>query len=61
MEEATRDKESSTSESEKNKQKVHGWIRIHSDEKTKPSPVDEPLEEESQARDRKIRRELDKP
>jgi len=48
MEEATRDKQSSTSGSKRNKQQKQGWIRIHSDETMKSPPVEEPLNTEAQ-------------
>jgi hypothetical protein len=60
MEEATRDKQSSTNESKTNKQKPQGWIRIHSDEKMKPSSTDEQSNMEKESRDRKTRKELEK-
>jgi hypothetical protein len=61
MGEATRDKQNSTSESKKDKEKTHGWIRIHSDNDKRPPPVDEPKEIEAQSPPRKPRRELEKP
>jgi hypothetical protein len=61
MEEATSDRESSESESKKNKQKTQGWIRMHTDEQVKPPSFDEHLDEESQPRDRKDRKELEQP
>ena len=61
MEEATRDKQSSTSEPKRDKQKASGWIRMHSDERAKPPPADEQVDDESQSRDRKTRKALEKP
>ncbi len=61
MGEATRDKQSSTSGSKKDKQQTHGWIRMHSDEALKPAPVDEQLDKEAQPGERKIRKESEKP
>ncbi len=61
MEEATRDKQSSTSEPKRDKQKTSGWIRMHSDAKEKPPPSDEQLDDEFQSRDRKIRKAPVKP
>jgi len=61
MEEATRDKQSSTSGSKRNKPKTQGWIRMHSDEAMKSPTVDEPLDEEAQPREAKIRKEPEKP
>jgi hypothetical protein len=60
MEEDTRDKQESTSEPKRDKQKTQGWIRMHSEEKAKPPPVGEPLDEESQSHDHKIRKEIEK-
>jgi hypothetical protein len=61
MAEATSDRESSTSDSKSAKQKIQGWIRMHTDEKAKPPPLDEQLDDESQSRDRKTRKEIEKP
>ncbi len=58
MEEATRDKQSSTGRSKKDKQQTHGWIRMHSDEAMKPPPVEEPLDTEAQPGEREIRKEI---
>jgi len=61
MEEATKDKQSSTSGSKKNKPQTQGWIRMHSDEAVKPPPVEEPLDTEAQPPERKIRKDPEKP
>ena len=64
MEEATRDKQSSTSGSKRNKQQAketHGWIRMHSDETMKSPPVEEPLDTEAQPSEPKSRKESEKP
>ena len=61
MEEATRDKQSSTSGSKRNKPKTQGWIRMHSDEAMKSPPVEEPLDTEAQPGERKVRKESEKP
>jgi len=64
MEEAASDKQSSTSEPKRDKQRASGWIRMHSDEKKTPPLVDEVLDKEDQSedqsRDRRIRKELAK-
>ncbi|OLE71296.1 hypothetical protein AUF78_02740 [archaeon 13_1_20CM_2_51_12] len=63
MEEATSDRESSEGESERNKPKTHGWIRMHSDEQPKPKPtqVDERLDMDGQSHGRKPRKAPEKP
>ena len=61
MEEATRDKQSSTSESKRSKQqqqKQGGWIRMHSDQTMKSPPVEEPLDTEAQPGEREIPTEI---
>ena len=58
MEEATNDKQSSTSGSKRNKQQTRGWIRMHSDETMKSPPVEEPLDTEAQPGEREIRKEI---
>ena len=60
MEEATRDKQSSTGESKRNKQQQRqgGWIRMHSDQTMKSPPVEEPLDTEAQPGEREIRKEI---
>jgi len=58
MEEATRDKQSSTSGSKRNKPKTQGWIRMHSDETMKSPPVEEPLDTEAQPGEREMRKEI---
>jgi hypothetical protein len=60
MGEATRDNQSSTSETKKDKQKTHGWIRIHTDEDAKTSSIDKPEDGEAQPHDHKARK-LEKP
>jgi hypothetical protein len=55
MGKASTDKEkSSVSESEPNKQKTHGWIRLHLKERTKPPSIDEPLAEKPQSLGRSL-------
>jgi hypothetical protein len=61
MGEATRDKQSSTSESKKDKEKTHGWIRMHSDNNKRLPPDEEPQDIEAQSPPRKPRKELEKP
>jgi hypothetical protein len=61
MEEATSDKQRSTSGSKRNKQQKQGWIRMHSDEAMKSPTVEEPLDTENQPRERKTRKESEKP
>jgi len=56
MGEATRDKESSRSESKKDKQKTKGWIRMHTDEDSKTPPEDEQENNSVQSPDRKVRK-----
>jgi hypothetical protein len=56
MGEATRDRQGSTSEPKKDKQKTQGWIRMHTDEDTRVSSVDEQKESEPQSHDRKARK-----
>ena len=58
MEEATRDKQSSTSGSKRNKPKTQGWIRMHSDVTMKSPPVEEPLDTEAQPGEREMRKEI---
>ena len=63
MGEATRDKQSSSTESKNDVQKRQGWIRLHTDEGAKsPSvdKVDEPEDSVAQSHDRKVRK-LEKP
>lgn len=60
MGEATRDKQDAASEPKKDKQKAQGWIRMHTEEAAKPPALDEPKEDEVQARDPKVRK-LEKP
>jgi hypothetical protein len=64
MEEATNDKQSSTSGSKRKKQQTqqtHGWIRMHSDETMISPQVEEPLDTEAQPSERKGRKESEKP
>jgi hypothetical protein len=61
MAEDTRDKQSSArTESKSTEQKLQGWIRIHSDEKTRSGPADETVESEAQPLDPKTRKEREK-
>jgi hypothetical protein len=60
MGEATSDRQASTGDPKKESQKAQGWIRMHTNEKAKPPTVDDESDEESQLRDRKARKELEK-
>jgi hypothetical protein len=60
MEEATSDKQRSTSGSKRNRPKTQGWIRMHSDETMKSTPVSEELDDEPKSLDGKIRKESER-
>jgi hypothetical protein len=60
MGEATRDNQSATSEPKKDMKKTQGWIRMHTEEATRDSTVDEQQDTEAQSQDRKARK-LEKP
>jgi hypothetical protein len=61
MAEDTRDKQKSAKdESKSTKQKLQGWIRMHSDEGIKSSPADETVESGARPPDRKTRKEQEK-
>ncbi len=59
MGEATRDNQSPGSEPKKDRERIRGWIRIHSDDNTKLPPVEEPQDSEAQSPHRKPRKELE--
>jgi hypothetical protein len=60
MGEATRDSQDSKSEPKKDMKKTQGWIRMHTEEATRDSTVDEQQDTEAQSHDRKARK-LEKP
>jgi hypothetical protein len=61
MGEATRDNLSPAKEPKKDKERIRGWIRMHSNDNTKPPPVEEQQESEAQSPHPKPRKELEKP
>jgi hypothetical protein len=56
MGEATRDKQSPTSEAEKDKKKSQGWIRMHTDEAERTPSVEEQEDNLDQSPDHKPRK-----
>jgi hypothetical protein len=61
MGEATRDSQSPASESKKGKEKIRGWIRMHTDDDTQLPSVEQSQDSEVQSPNRKPRKELERP